>query len=306
MNHNSFPEPPTKPESLLGQFFRFLRRPLYTVNIPKDHPGIGDILRLYSLVILTVLALGLISSMVADYIQSGHILEDDKTLSPANLVVFGVFIAPLVEEMIFRLPLRYTPLNLTLPLHFLLVILVLILVGTKILPAIAAMPLIVTIISAGLLLRHWLKLKVNPKKIHTFYEKFIGWLVYLSTLSFGLIHITNFTTSFQGSTWLLAPLLVLPQIALGFFLAFVRLRHGFWWSVFTHGFHNACALTPLLLLQLVSPSLRANLEAGKGFKDAVGQDALFVSLIVVFLLGGIMLCAKTGWELIKEWRAEAR
>lgn len=307
MNHDSFPGPAGQAESLLGQFLRFLRRPIYTVNTPKDHQGIGDILKLYSLVIIVVLALGLISSQIASSFRFDHILQNEETISPAMLVSFGIIVAPILEEMIFRLPLRYTPLNLTLPLHFFSVTLVLVLVGSKIVSPLLAALLLVAVVSLGLLLRLWLKRKVNPKKIHTFYERFIGWLVYGSSLIFGLVHVTNFDLAARpGQIWLLTPLLVLPQIALGIFLAFVRLRYGFWWSVFTHGFHNACALTPFLLMQLLSPNLRSQLEAGKSVSDWMGKDMIVLGLIVAFVGGGLILCIRTVWQLVHEWRAESR
>lgn len=54
---------------------------------------------------------------------------------------------------------------------------------------------------------------------------------------FGLIHITNF--EFSYTILLLSPILVAPQIILGFFIGFLRVRYGFVLGFLMHALHNA-------------------------------------------------------------------
>jgi hypothetical protein len=72
-------------------------------------------------------------------------------------------------------------------------------------------------------------------------------LVYFSAVSFGLIHITNYENI--GKYWWLTPLLVFPQLIVGFVLPFVRTKAGFIWSFLTHSLYNfILAIYPLGLL----------------------------------------------------------
>ena len=59
---------------------------------------------------------------------------------------------------------------------------------------------------------------------------------YTLTILFGLIHISNFTVT--TNVLLLAPILVLPQILLGGYLGFIRVRFGLGWSVVLHASYN--------------------------------------------------------------------
>jgi hypothetical protein len=60
---------------------------------------------------------------------------------------------------------------------------------------------------------------------------------YTFTLVFGFIHITNFEMT--TNVLLLAPILVLPQILIGAYFGYIRIRFGLLWSMFLHGSYNA-------------------------------------------------------------------
>lgn len=299
----SSPQPSNVSQSLLGRFLQFLRHPCYTVNVATDHQGIADILRLYALALVTVLPLGVLSSRLAENLESSNkVLEFAKTVPIWQIILFTVIIAPLWEEAAFRLPLRYTPINLAIPLGLGMLLIVSSLTATDVLPQTARVPLLVGAVVLAVIL--WLGLKqLDSQPIHTFYEKWIGWLFYGLALAFGLIHIGNFT-SLGARAWFLAPLLVLPQTVIGVFLGFIRLQYGFWWAVLTHGFHNACAITPLLLVRLGSENLLESMGSGLEDSSLVGTDYVLILLMVTYVLGGLLLCLMTVWKLIAEWRRE--
>jgi membrane protease YdiL (CAAX protease family) len=79
------------------------------------------------------------------------------------------------------------------------------------------------------------------------YFKFVFWL---SCLGFGLVHISNFELS-PTVMWL-TPLLILPQLVIGFFFAFIRVRLGVMWSIFLHAAYNFILSLPLLLLKITT------------------------------------------------------
>ncbi len=66
-------------------------------------------------------------------------------------------------------------------------------------------------------------------------------LFYVLTILFGFIHITNFEIS--TNVILLSPLLVLPQILLGVYLGFIRVRFGLLWSIGLHAAYNGILIT---------------------------------------------------------------
>lgn len=88
---------------------------------------------------------------------------------------------------------------------------------------------------------------VAPIIEETIFRGFIGsfvhkdyfkWLYYLSALLFGLVHASNYELT--ESQNLLIPLIILPQLFLGFILGFVRVRYGFFYCVLLHAVYNGC------------------------------------------------------------------
>jgi membrane protease YdiL (CAAX protease family) len=59
---------------------------------------------------------------------------------------------------------------------------------------------------------------------------------YTFALVFGFIHLFNFEIT--TNVLLLAPMLVLPQILLGGYLSYIRVRFGLQWSMLLHGCYN--------------------------------------------------------------------
>ena len=71
-------------------------------------------------------------------------------------------------------------------------------------------------------------------------------VVVLSSLLFGYIHIWNFKGDVEF--WLV-PVLVLPQVISGFFLAYGRVRYGLIWSILQHALFNLL----LIILEYTVP-----------------------------------------------------
>lgn len=65
------------------------------------------------------------------------------------------------------------------------------------------------------------------------FQRDFKWIYYLSCISFGLVHITNFQ-DMETSYYLLTPLLVAPQICLGFILGYIRVYYGFIYGILFH------------------------------------------------------------------------
>ena len=81
------------------------------------------------------------------------------------------------------------------------------------------------------------------------HSKYFSIALYVFTFAFGLVHISNFELTTQ--VLFLTPLLVAPQISVGFLLAFIRVKFGLLWSMALHACYNMVLLLPLLLLKLL-------------------------------------------------------
>ncbi len=60
---------------------------------------------------------------------------------------------------------------------------------------------------------------------------------YVFAIIFGLVHLSNFKIT--ANILLLAPILVAPQIILGGYLGFIRVKFGLLWSILLHATYNA-------------------------------------------------------------------
>ncbi len=68
-------------------------------------------------------------------------------------------------------------------------------------------------------------------------KKYFKIVFYAFAIIFGLIHLSNFQIT--TNILLLAPILVAPQIILGGYLGFIRVRFGLIWSILLHASYNA-------------------------------------------------------------------
>ena len=98
---------------------------------------------------------------------------------------------------------------------------------------IVVFPLMTLMFNAYLSLSFMFTVRYDWREYQFFkYEK----TCYVFAILFGLVHITNFKIT--PSVLLLAPILVLPQICIGGFLGFIRVRFGLLWSIALHGSYN--------------------------------------------------------------------
>jgi len=298
MEHKTSDEPTASerfPESLLGGYLRFLRSPTLTdppAAMPKSKAR-NHVLRLYSLHLLLIIVVGAIISSFG--LQDSNLTVDAfSNMSVRQLVVAVVFVAPLLEEMIFRLPLKGTVSNLALTASA-IAFMVLMFSGIS-------QPQLIVVGFVLLVLNLYLKLERATHQVWPrFYERYPGLIFYFFALFFGAVHITNYSPE----AWPLLPLLVLPQAIAGLWLGFVRVRYGFWWSVLAHGFHNGCLLLPLALFKLFgSEELQAlDIDAAE-IESFPPLDLLLLFGVGLFFAAGIWLCIANSWKMVREWKRE--
>ena len=143
-----------------------------------------------------------------------------------------VMIAPILEELFFRLPLRNFFKNIFFTLSILFYVLTKSCLGMPfsltIALGIVAIPYIPGFMS-------WLEVRVNNT-----IERLFPFFFYLVALSFGFLHITNLE-HLTTTQLFFSPVIVFYQILLGLYLGFLRVKFewGIVYSIFVHSMFNA-------------------------------------------------------------------
>jgi membrane protease YdiL (CAAX protease family) len=77
-------------------------------------------------------------------------------------------------------------------------------------------------------------------------SRYFPWIFYGLTLAFALVHLSNYPN--LSEIWPLTLLLISPQLNIGGFLGFIRIRFGLLWAIAFHAAYNLLLLGPMLLL----------------------------------------------------------
>ncbi len=227
----------------LQYLYNFLRQPSnYFINQNKNHPQILYLLfRIYVMeLLLTIIFMSILLYLTdnrADFIDDFMA----KTEGIRAIIVLAI-IVPLVEELIFRLPLVFRPDFMGLSagtFSFMLVHLILDGIGLLEADQVNYVAICMACI-IGILI--YFTSKKKETSIRSFYKSRYNLIVWFSILFFGFMHIFNFDLSIKNL--LLLPFLTLPQLVAGTVLSFIRLRFGF---VFAIGYHISHNLLVVLL-----------------------------------------------------------
>ena len=158
------------------------------------------------------------------------------------IVIFLILVGPFIEELIFRLPLRYKKANF-IPLTVVILFFAGTLLFKKLHLSLAlSIPLFVVFTAFSIFYIFNRRMAENRDK---FLSSNYPYFFYSLTILFALIHISNF--NYSVSLLLFAPIIVLPQFVAGFLFGLIRIKQGFIWGFFLHALHNAIFILPVLL-----------------------------------------------------------
>lgn len=185
-------------KEVLKDFLDFLKKPKEINSVKKikgESSKIFTILFFFQIVWLFIFVFPISGLLDAFYpIPESKLLD----LSIYQMLLFGCIVAPLLEETIFRLPLRFKRNYFVRLLNK---------------------------ISGG-------------TNIKFLWDKFYGIVFYLSAFIFGAIHAFNFDEEPDFIFYLLIPLLTISQICTGIILGYVRLKLSFLHGVLFHAIFN--------------------------------------------------------------------
>lgn len=153
--------------------------------------------------------------------------------SVVGMFLSTVLLAPLFEESLHRFLLKPTLKNLTfypliiLPMTSLLVWKQRYITFT-----------VVVILVLLVLLLLW-KRRTHLFKVQRKFIRYFAYIFYFSTLSFGLVHLANFTFN-EINSWivLICSLLVMPQFVAGSIVGYIRMKYGFLYAILFHTLIN--------------------------------------------------------------------
>ncbi len=246
---NKLPPSPTY-SMTLGEFVRevfyFALKPRLVEAMPFGGLTLAKTL-FYALLLdfgLMIAALILVGLTVGPSVDEQHQFKELlERLSPLMLFLTVAVAAPLVEEGIFRLFLRFHTLTLFASL-----------LGAALffIPRTSGVFLWVLSGFFVFVFLGLVGLYTQPeqaiKTLNKFWSQYFWILFYLSVFLFGFAHLSNYSLP-AWKLALLAPILVLPQTLLGFILGYLRVRFGFLYAVLLHMIHNALLIIPVIIFK---------------------------------------------------------
>lgn len=200
----------------------------YTI-LEKIKYLISSLFLYFSLAIVSIIIIILVDKFVTEILHQASIsklfTEARKNIDDHQLWKIILWV-PLIEELLFRLPLKYSKWNFS---AFIGVIIYLILKSFSPLDMFAN---IIIAIICTLIVRLILPYNTSIAKVLENKTTII-----ISILLFGIIHIFNIDTINPHLFWLY-PIYVLPQFFMGYFITNLRIKLGFIWGFSLHAFIN--------------------------------------------------------------------
>lgn len=217
-----------------SEFFNFLRKPYYQSLERKKTNILITAVKIY---LLSFLILGLINSLNIVILRAFLTLPTDETLTvPSSLkehlwiyFLIIVILSPIMEEVIFRLSLIFDPVYIALSIST-LIALIIHKVSNDVFSIISFFLLFILINRLTY---------INKSGFLSFWNKNFKYIFYFLSILFGLVHISNYKF-LEVSQYFIAPILIFPQLAIGFILSFTRLYYekGFLMCIILHIFMN--------------------------------------------------------------------
>ena len=239
----------------LKSFYEFLKYPQQ--DIFKEKLSLGNFLPIistyYIVFICGMIVLTPFASL-AGLDSMPHKLEDLQDMNIWLLLLLAVFTQPFLEEVVFRLPLKY---------HRALIVLIFTMIGMIIfmllgglyptvendtIPPMRIIIPIAAILFASIALFLFFNKEDDLLRIRKFVNKYFPHLFYTVAVYFAFVHFFNFETT--GNQWLFTPIMVFPQFLMSLFVGYTRLKYGFLSAVVIHMVNN---LLPLMVLQFANP-----------------------------------------------------
>ena len=226
----------------LSEFLQFLQHPAFNPLKRVKTNLFTTSIRLYLLLLMIIILANAIKTLISKFfytvpLNEVTIFSESLKDQHWRFFILVAILAPIIEEVIFRLCLVFNPSYFAILFSILITSIIYNL--TSFMPA---------LISLLLLFIVFYFIAVHYKiLINRFWNNYLGYLVYFSSLSFGLLHVGNYQIVGAFQLFII-PLLIFPQLVMGFLLSFVRLyyKNGIVICVLVHIFMNAMTVSHFL------------------------------------------------------------
>lgn len=211
----------------MNRLVSYLRNPIYCEN---QKPTISYLLSLIIVYFISLIPIEILVLIVCKYF---HVEHKELFLNPFETIIWGLFLVPVYEEILFRSLLKFTKWNI---LMFIITVSALICYTVLSLKTEFALVLSIMLLCLFFFLRI-----VSRSKIEFYISSNFKYFFYASALIFGLIHASNFNGNIYT---IIAFSFILggPQIIAGLLLGFVRMNFGLSYSIIFHLIINSTLL----------------------------------------------------------------
>jgi len=221
---------------IFNDFIRFIKKPELSTPVSLKF---GQIIVLIIKSLLLYFIFIVISVVFFIPLSLFDLIPDlPKRQLSDSLWIIGI--GPVIEEMIFRFPLKNFFKNIFISIAILFFVFVKKYIGipltTLIALLIASLPYIVTFRNEG------------ERIINSLVKNNYPYFFYFITLFFGFLHLSNLN-NLTTSHYIVSPVIVLYQIQLGLYLGFLRVKYkaGIFYSIFVHAIFNSVPIVIKLI-----------------------------------------------------------
>ena len=223
---------------VLSDFILFVKRPNKIRSKLSSVKKSSLLIALFLFAFLLSIVSGGISKLTVNYFEINRI---PSYISNTNVYITffisAVIVGPLIEEIAYRLPLRVSKQYSALGFSALIFIWVSKLYyRTMVFSSEGLISKITLALLGGLIVFFILRNTKTLHRLELFWKNNLRTVVYFSVVLFGYMHLFNFEIT--KWTILFSPLLVLPQIIMGFVFTYARLKFGFIYAIVTHALLN--------------------------------------------------------------------
>jgi hypothetical protein len=225
------------------KFIAFIRKPTFCVE--KSDFSVNAFLKLLLLFyfILIPCSVFIIILKIFEFLPADRTEDlDDSLISLGHII----FLAPVLEESVFRLPLKLSTITLSASFSVFIIFIIKLFFLQEDNYIIYLLSIPLSVIFCGLISYG----KDIYFRIRAFWKKHFRYVFYFFTLIFGLFHLFNYNEIYW---WMIlsSPFLTLPHIIMGFFLGFIRMNYGFFYSLLFHATINFIPSVPLIVKLLM-------------------------------------------------------
>ncbi len=238
----------------IKEFFLFCKNPTLVFSIQNKKTKLNRFC--YSILTYLIIAiiLGLFLVMYNKLLK--HILNIDfidirnkkvaKTTGKSfiSIILLVGIIGPIIEEILFRSWLTSKKVYFSFFLFVLSWIIYTYIIGYRFYSQKIDLNFYLRIITC-MLIGLSAYIFIPTKSWAFFFNKYYKYGFYISAISFGLLHVTNFFPLGVSRFFICLPF-ILPQLLLGFILGFIRIKNGLLWSICLHIIINLISVLAII------------------------------------------------------------